>query len=194
MEELPQNWGASPPSSAVGHQPSTLEAWTQSLLPWSSRPSRQCVEEVNREGQAEGIGPGDAQGDGPLFGVLRQTRHQCSGQVLKITRVQRERETRAGGAAWEAKPLSRRGRGLVLGPEGWQQNWGSASRDSSTARGALGKGETPRVRGGASKGRWPGTAGAQDQAGQRRPGQARWSAHTGGSREHAAGAVGARPC
>lgn len=152
------------------------------------------MEEVNREGQAEGIGPGDAQGDGPLFGVLRQTQHQCSGQVLKITRVQRERETRAGGAAWEAKPLSGRGRGLVLGPEGWQQNWGSASRDSSTARGALGRGETPRVRGGASKGRWPGTAGAQDRAGQRRPGQAGWSLRTGGSREHAAGAVGARPC
>lgn len=48
--------------------------------------------EVNREGQAEGIGPGDAQGDGPLFRVLRETQHQCSGQVLKITWVQRERD------------------------------------------------------------------------------------------------------
>lgn len=87
MEELPQNWGASPPSSAAGHQPSTPEAWTQFSLPW-----RQCVGEVNREGQAEGIGPGDAQGDGPLFRVLRETQHQCSGQVLKITWVQRERD------------------------------------------------------------------------------------------------------
>lgn len=193
MVELPQNWGALPPSSAARHQPSTPEAWTQSSLPWSSGPSRQCVGEVNREGQAEGIGPGDGQGDGPLFGVLRQTGPQCSEQVLKITQVQRERE-RLGQEELPGKPLSAQGRGLVLGPEGWQQNWGSASRDRSDARGALGRGETPGVRGGVSEGRWPGRAGAQDRAGQRRPGQAGWSACTAGSRERAAGVVGAGPC
>ena len=47
--------------------------------------------EVDREGQTEGTRPGEGEGDGPLFGGLRQTGVQRSGQVLKITQVQRER-------------------------------------------------------------------------------------------------------
>ena len=79
------------------------------------------MEEVNQEGQAEGIGPGDGQGNGPLFGVLRQTGPQCSGQVLKVTQVQRERK-RLGQEELPGKPSH------CLGKEGgwcWVQKDGN---------------------------------------------------------------------
>lgn len=78
--------------------------------------------EVDREGQVEGTRAGEGEGDGPLPGVLRQTEVQRSGQVLKITQVQRETLGReelpgrpshclgeGGGRCWAQKDANRIG-------------------------------------------------------------------------------------